>query len=139
MGLSCSRVARSAIGRQLYAECASHLARSDGNKRRRRRDARYAGTPLWQRDPEPPADSRDARSRSVVRQGEARGALDVDVETGVEGAVLRVVGKHLGLSARERRTQIRALIAAFDTPRMPVILVGDINEWFVWAKRSACS
>ncbi|SEK09106.1 endonuclease/exonuclease/phosphatase family protein [Paraburkholderia diazotrophica] len=66
---------------------------------------------------------------------EARGALDVDVDTehasGVAGA-LRVVATHLGLSARERRAQIRALIAAFDTPRMPVILMGDINEWFVW-------
>ena len=39
---------------------------------------------------------------------------------------------HLGLSARERRAQIRALIAAFDTPRMPVLLMGDLNEWFVW-------
>ncbi|MEM5436207.1 endonuclease/exonuclease/phosphatase family protein [Paraburkholderia diazotrophica] len=68
---------------------------------------------------------------------EARGALDVDVDvetgraSGAAGA-LRVVATHLGLSARERRAQIRALIAAFDTPRMPVILMGDINEWFVW-------
>ncbi len=63
---------------------------------------------------------------------EARGALDVDVETDGPGSGLRVVATHLGLSARERRAQIRALIAAFDTPRMPVLLMGDLNEWFVW-------
>ncbi|ACC74488.1 endonuclease/exonuclease/phosphatase family protein [Paraburkholderia phymatum] len=63
---------------------------------------------------------------------EARGALDVDVETDGPGTALRVVATHLGLSARERRAQIRALIAAFDTARMPVLLMGDINEWFVW-------
>jgi len=63
---------------------------------------------------------------------EARGALDVDVETDGPGSALRVVATHLGLSARERRAQIRALIAAFDTPRMPVLLMGDLNEWFVW-------
>ncbi|MEI6001922.1 endonuclease/exonuclease/phosphatase family protein [Paraburkholderia bengalensis] len=75
---------------------------------------------------------------------EARGALDVDVslDAGVgarpaaDGAqrALRVVATHLGLTARERRAQIRALIAAFDTPRMPVILMGDLNEWFVWGQ-----
>jgi endonuclease/exonuclease/phosphatase family metal-dependent hydrolase len=63
---------------------------------------------------------------------EARGALDVDVETDGTGSPLRVVATHLGLSSRERRAQIRALIAAFDTPRMPVLLMGDLNEWFVW-------
>jgi endonuclease/exonuclease/phosphatase family metal-dependent hydrolase len=64
---------------------------------------------------------------------EARGALDVDVQTSAgSGGPLRVVATHLGLSARERRAQIRALIAAFDTPRMPVLLMGDLNEWFVW-------
>lgn len=66
---------------------------------------------------------------------EARGALDVDVDVekgATDRAALRIVATHLGLSARERRAQIRALIAAFDTPRMPVILMGDLNEWFVW-------
>jgi endonuclease/exonuclease/phosphatase family metal-dependent hydrolase len=61
---------------------------------------------------------------------EARGALDVDVASA--GGLLRIVATHLGLSARERRAQIASLIAAFDTPALPVILLGDINEWFVW-------
>ncbi|MDQ7977604.1 endonuclease/exonuclease/phosphatase family protein [Paraburkholderia sp. SARCC-3016] len=61
---------------------------------------------------------------------EARGALDVDIAS--TSGVLRIVATHLGLSARERRAQIASLIAAFDTPALPVILLGDINEWFVW-------
>ncbi|QYD67267.1 endonuclease/exonuclease/phosphatase family protein [Paraburkholderia edwinii] len=61
---------------------------------------------------------------------EARGALDVDIAS--TAGMLRIVATHLGLSARERRAQIASLIAAFDTPALPVILLGDINEWFVW-------
>lgn len=61
---------------------------------------------------------------------EARGALDVDIETG--HGVMRIVATHLGLSARERRAQVRLLLEAFDTPDLPVILLGDLNEWFVW-------
>jgi endonuclease/exonuclease/phosphatase family metal-dependent hydrolase len=60
---------------------------------------------------------------------EPRGALDADIECG--GGVVRIVATHLGLSASERSTQVRTLLAAFDNSELPVILVGDINEWFV--------
>jgi endonuclease/exonuclease/phosphatase family metal-dependent hydrolase len=60
---------------------------------------------------------------------EPRGALDADIECG--GQLIRVVATHLGLSASERSTQVRTLLAAFDNSELPVILVGDINEWFV--------
>lgn len=60
---------------------------------------------------------------------EPRGALDADIECGA--TLLRVVATHLGLSAGERSMQVRALLAAFDTTELPVILLGDINEWFV--------
>jgi endonuclease/exonuclease/phosphatase family metal-dependent hydrolase len=60
---------------------------------------------------------------------EPRGALDADIECGL--GVLRVVATHLGLSAMERSMQVRTLLAAFDTSALPVILLGDINEWFV--------
>ena len=60
---------------------------------------------------------------------EPRGALDADIECG--GQLLRVVATHLGLSASERSTQVRTLLSAFDNSELPVILVGDINEWFV--------
>jgi endonuclease/exonuclease/phosphatase family metal-dependent hydrolase len=49
---------------------------------------------------------------------EPRGALDA----------------HLGLRPAERRDQIRRLLQTFDTDRMPVIMMGDVNEWFVWGR-----
>jgi endonuclease/exonuclease/phosphatase family metal-dependent hydrolase len=63
---------------------------------------------------------------------EPRGALDADVDC--HGHPLRVVATHLGLRLAERRDQIRRLLQVFDTERMPVILMGDINEWFVWGR-----
>ncbi|KWE86250.1 endonuclease/exonuclease/phosphatase family protein [Burkholderia territorii] len=62
-------------------------------------------------------------------QREPRGALDADIDCGA--GTLRVVATHLGLSANERSAQVQRLLAAFDTGTMPVILMGDINEWFV--------
>ncbi|CAM2163020.1 Endonuclease/exonuclease/phosphatase family protein [Paraburkholderia sacchari] len=61
---------------------------------------------------------------------EPRGALDVDIL--YRGEPLRVVATHLGLSRRERYAQVAQLLAAFDRPSLPVILAGDINEWFLW-------
>lgn len=63
---------------------------------------------------------------------EPRGALDADVDC--HGHLLRVVATHLGLRPAERRDQIRRLLQVFDTDEMPVILLGDINEWFVWGR-----
>jgi endonuclease/exonuclease/phosphatase family metal-dependent hydrolase len=61
---------------------------------------------------------------------EPRGAVDADVDC--HGHLLRVVATHLGLRFAERCEQIRRLLQSFDTDQMPVILLGDINEWFVW-------
>jgi endonuclease/exonuclease/phosphatase family metal-dependent hydrolase len=63
---------------------------------------------------------------------EPRGAVDADVDC--HGHMLRVVATHLGLRPAERRDQIRRLLRAFNTEEMPVILLGDINEWFVWGR-----
>lgn len=63
---------------------------------------------------------------------EPRGALDADVDC--HGHLLRVVATHLGLRPAERHDQIRRLLQVFDTEEMPVILLGDINEWFVWGR-----
>jgi endonuclease/exonuclease/phosphatase family metal-dependent hydrolase len=63
---------------------------------------------------------------------EPRGALDADIDC--HGHPLRVIATHLGLRPAERRHQIRLLLQAFDTDRMPVILTGDLNEWFVWGR-----
>ncbi|HYF58091.1 MAG TPA: endonuclease/exonuclease/phosphatase family protein [Burkholderiaceae bacterium] len=63
---------------------------------------------------------------------EPRGALDADLRC--HDHPLRVVATHLGLSPAERRHQIRKLLEVFDTDAMPVMLMGDINEWFVWGR-----
>lgn len=63
---------------------------------------------------------------------EPRGALDADIDC--HGHPLRVVATHLGLGMAERRDQIRRLLQVFDTDQMPVILLGDVNEWFVWGR-----
>jgi endonuclease/exonuclease/phosphatase family metal-dependent hydrolase len=60
---------------------------------------------------------------------EPRGALDADIVC--RGRRLRVVATHLGLAAAERRAQVRRLLAAFDTDTMPVVLLGDLNEWYL--------
>ncbi|MBI1891931.1 MAG: endonuclease/exonuclease/phosphatase family protein [Burkholderiales bacterium] len=63
---------------------------------------------------------------------EPRGALDADIDC--HGHPLRVVATHLGLRPAERRDQTRRLLQAFDTDQMPVVLLGDVNEWFVWGR-----
>ncbi|MES2538838.1 MAG: endonuclease/exonuclease/phosphatase family protein [Pseudomonadota bacterium] len=63
---------------------------------------------------------------------EPRGALDADIYC--HGHPLRVIATHLGLRPAERRDQIRRLLQVFDTDQMPVILLGDVNEWFVWGR-----
>ncbi len=68
---------------------------------------------------------------SVPRR-EPRGALDADIHC--EGQRLRVIATHLGLRAAERSHQVGRLLDAFDSETMPVILMGDVNEWFVWGR-----
>jgi len=63
---------------------------------------------------------------------EPRGALDADIYG--HGCRMRVVATHLGLRAAERTAQVQRLLQCFDTAEMPVILMGDVNEWFVWGR-----
>jgi endonuclease/exonuclease/phosphatase family metal-dependent hydrolase len=63
---------------------------------------------------------------------EPRGALDADISC--HGHPLRIIATHLGLRPAERHDQIRKLLQVFDTDQMPVVLMGDVNEWFVWGK-----
>lgn len=64
---------------------------------------------------------------------EPRGALDVCIDA--EPASLRVVATHLGLRPGERREQVRRILAAVerDRPR-PTLLMGDLNEWYLWGR-----
>ncbi len=63
---------------------------------------------------------------------EPRGAVDADIHC--HGNPLRVIATHLGLRAAERRAQVARLLQVFDTDEMPVLLMGDVNEWFVWGR-----
>jgi endonuclease/exonuclease/phosphatase family metal-dependent hydrolase len=68
---------------------------------------------------------------SVPRR-EPRGALDVEVDC---GQPLRVIATHLGLMPSERRRQIKRLLRAFeDDESMTTVLLGDLNEWFLWGR-----
>ena len=61
---------------------------------------------------------------------ESRGALDVELET--PKGVARVIVTHLGLLPAERRYQVRKLLKILDvSPVKPVIVLGDLNEWFL--------
>jgi endonuclease/exonuclease/phosphatase family metal-dependent hydrolase len=60
--------------------------------------------------------------------GEPRGALVAELDLG-EGK-FRLIAAHLGLLRRSRVDQVSTLLAAFhDSPPMPTILLGDLNEW----------
>jgi endonuclease/exonuclease/phosphatase family metal-dependent hydrolase len=66
------------------------------------------------------------------RSREPRGALDADIDC--NGELWRVVATHLGLASSERRAQVDQVLQSFDTPALPVILLGDLNEWFVYGR-----
>lgn len=64
---------------------------------------------------------------------EPRGALDLMLAA-PRGAV-RVIATHLGLAPAERRHQIRRILAMMAPVRPePVVLMGDLNEWFLWGR-----
>lgn len=60
--------------------------------------------------------------------GEPRGALVVDLE--LPAGPLRLVAAHLGLLKRSRQWQLRSIMGAIEEgPRMPTLILGDLNEW----------
>jgi endonuclease/exonuclease/phosphatase family metal-dependent hydrolase len=64
---------------------------------------------------------------------EPRAALEAMVEW--EGRQLRVVVTHLGLRAGERRRQVERLLSVVgDEGADATILLGDINEWWLWGR-----
>ncbi len=65
----------------------------------------------------------------TLRPHESRGVLDADVEVGT--LRLRVVVTHLGIRASERRQQTERILEILAAESgEPVVLLGDINEWF---------
>jgi endonuclease/exonuclease/phosphatase family metal-dependent hydrolase len=68
-----------------------------------------------------------------VERCEPRGAIDAELDCG--GTPMRVLATHLGLRPSERREQIQRLLKALESDRpLPTILMGDINEWFLWGR-----
>ena len=64
---------------------------------------------------------------------EPRGAIDATIDVG--GRIVRVISTHLGLRPAERRDQVRRLLAAVDAGLpAPLVLMGDVNEWFLWGR-----
>lgn len=64
---------------------------------------------------------------------EPRGALDIDLSC--EGVPLRLLATHLGLMPGERRYQIQLLLSALTkNSAQRIVLMGDINEWFLWGR-----
>jgi endonuclease/exonuclease/phosphatase family metal-dependent hydrolase len=64
---------------------------------------------------------------------EPRGALDVEFDC--DGRSLRLVATHLGLRPAERRAQIQRILRNVQHAQTgPLVLIGDLNEWFLWGR-----
>jgi endonuclease/exonuclease/phosphatase family metal-dependent hydrolase len=67
------------------------------------------------------------------RGREPRGAIAADLV--FHGKHLHVVATHLGLRPAERREQVSKLLSLFrERPGDKAVLVGDLNEWFLWGR-----
>ena len=67
------------------------------------------------------------------RGREPRGAISADLDC--QGEPIRIVATHLGLRPAERREQVEHLLKLFrESPDDRAVLLGDLNEWFLWGK-----
>lgn len=67
-----------------------------------------------------------------VPDREPRGALDALLDT--SGGPLRLIATHLGLRPYERRLQMRRLLGLRGEHASATVLLGDLNEWFLWGR-----
>ena len=64
---------------------------------------------------------------------EPRAAIDAHLRHGSH--LFRVIATHLGLRPAERRDQIQRLLKIIERDRVyPTVLLGDVNEWFLWGR-----
>jgi endonuclease/exonuclease/phosphatase family metal-dependent hydrolase len=76
---------------------------------------------------------RSANVDLTIAHREPRNAIDVRLA--VDHHELRVLATHLGLRPAERREQVRRLLHAFDSaPLCPSVVMGDVNEWYLWGR-----
>ena len=77
-----------------------------------------------------------ARSASLdltVGHREPRNAIDARLSCGLGD--LRILATHLGLRPAERRMQVQRLLAALGhAPREACVVMGDLNEWYLWGR-----
>lgn len=69
-----------------------------------------------------------ARHDISVERREPRAAIEAIVST--PAGLLRVIAVHLGLSLRERHRQARQLAALAISSPLPLVMLGDFNDWF---------
>ncbi len=68
-----------------------------------------------------------------VGRREPRGAIELVSDIG--GVRMQVIATHLGLRPGERRYQIKRLLTRFERQQADVrVLLGDLNEWFLWGR-----
>jgi endonuclease/exonuclease/phosphatase family metal-dependent hydrolase len=69
----------------------------------------------------------------TFQRREPRGALDVELSC--QGVPLRLLATHLGLMPGERRHQVQLLLSVLTKNNAErIVLMGDINEWFMWGR-----
>ncbi|WP_150685198.1 VTT domain-containing protein [Pandoraea iniqua] len=73
-----------------------------------------------------------------VNGREPRGAIDATLawqDAQGREMQLRVIATHLGLRPGERREQVHRLLQCLSNqPRAAMVLLGDVNEWFLWGR-----
>lgn len=68
-----------------------------------------------------------------IPRHEPRGAISMLIN--FNGVRWRAIATHLGLRPGERRKQIRRLLGLMQhAGSMPTVLMGDVNEWFLWGR-----
>lgn len=69
----------------------------------------------------------------TVAPHEPRNAIDAVVDA--TGSMVRVLATHLGLRPAERRIQVQRILSTVDaSAETPTLLMGDINEWYLWGR-----
>jgi endonuclease/exonuclease/phosphatase family metal-dependent hydrolase len=68
-----------------------------------------------------------------LQDHEPRGVIQVTLN--YDNQLITVYATHLGLKPAERRYQVQKLLALFESETAGItVLVGDLNEWFLWGR-----
>jgi endonuclease/exonuclease/phosphatase family metal-dependent hydrolase len=68
-----------------------------------------------------------------IEAHEPRGAIQLKLYCA--GKSVLVYATHLGLKPAERRRQVQKILSAFEREQADItVLLGDLNEWFLWGR-----